>query len=144
MVNEIQDRHRKWSNLILLIASLIIIAAVCLWAISIVGTPETVRNQELDRSRVEDLQRIRSEIEVYFRRNSELPSELKRLNLKKDILQDPESGNSYGYVIVDAKHYTLSAEFTLEGDQDRFYSFQQTDWSHPSGVHHFSFSTPQE
>ncbi len=144
MVEKIDDRS-KWPKIILLIASLTLVAGVCLWAISVVGLPETVRKKEFDKTRVGDLQRIHWAIDRYIEDKGELPSGLEELVLEKNILQDPETGDSYGYAVVNSKTYELSANFAFERIEDRYYSRdRETDWSHPAGLHHFSFAAKEK
>lgn len=141
MVGEIESRVKTWRNIILPIATLIIIAAAIVWAISVVGTPETARNRELDKRRISDIQRIRLAIDRYYEDKGELPSRLEELELQKRILQDPETGNLYGYEILNSKNYQLSATFANKATEDSYYS---KIWGHPAGVHHFSFSAPEK
>lgn len=143
MVDEIAGRSKRWIKLILPIATLMVIAGAIVWAISVVGTPETVRNKELDRARINDLQRIHWAIDQFYEDNGELPSRLEELDLEKRILQDPETSNVYGYVVLDSKNYQLSATFAFKGTEDHYY-LRETEWSHPEGVHHFSFSAPEK
>jgi hypothetical protein len=124
------------------VATIAIVAGAVLWAISTVGTPETTRGRKLDQARVEDLKRIDWAVARYYSENSELPGRLEKLHLEEQVLNDPVTGEKYGYRVVDSRHYQLSATFTSEGSGDRYDSMAR-DWSHPAGVHWFSLAVPE-
>ena len=112
--------------------------AVVIWAFAVVGTPRMARMKELDRERVSDLQAIHRKIDDFYQRKGELPASLDELYLDNTEFSDPESGESYGYVIQDRRHYRISATFSLADDGSS--TWYGESWKHEAGHQEFSFT----
>lgn len=104
------------------------------------GSPFQARLEKIDRSRIDDLQRISYEIENYYRQKNKLPENLEGLGIiEPEILTDPETREKYDYNTTNTTTYKLCANFVTESKDDR-YRYRpspQQDWSHPKGRHCF-------
>jgi hypothetical protein len=108
------------------------------------GSPGAARLRALDDRRVADLQAIRGEIETVclgdarWRRPEErellrpLPATLEELGelaqARRPAIRDPESGEEYGYEVIDRSRYRLCATFLEARDEDL-----DPLWNHAAG-----------
>ena len=125
-------------------AATALVTAVIAWGFVVTGSPDTRRQERLDERRVEDLQTIHREIQLLVRdpaRPGELvrplPATLEeaahRAVDRRVTLLDPETELPYGYRVVDATTYELTATFAAERDADR-----DVFWNHPASEHTFT------
>jgi hypothetical protein len=122
----------------------VLVAATVVWGFVVVGSPETRRLQRLDEHRLRDLQAIHEEIQELVR-DPEDPDVLRRplprtlaeaaelARRRKLAVNDPETGEPYGYALRGETSYQLSATFALERDAD-----WEVFWNHPAGRHTFT------
>ena len=87
-------------------AFVVIVVLVVLGALGggfyLVGPPADERARSLDARRERDLAGLRLAIDLYWTRNNRLPSTLDELAKEAGTniySRDPESGDSYGYVV---------------------------------------------
>lgn len=132
--------HHK---LFLSVSTLLVLAAV-VWGFVIVGSPDARRLERLDETRLDDLQRIQREIQDLVK-DDEVPATLKRAlpatldavlalaRRRRLSLADPETGERYGYRVLDERRYELCATFARAREAD-FGVF----WNHPAGRHCFT------
>ena len=120
-----------------------VVAAAVAGAFLVIGPPGEQRAVRFDERRVGDLQRIAEAVDVYWTRNAVLPASLEALQELGgvDVPLDPETGEAYGFRVLDGSRYEICAEFnrrspapgialrspaTRPGPGDPF-------WSHDSG-----------
>ncbi len=137
--------HRAFAGVT---SSIVLLTVV--WGFIVAGSPGTARLQKFDERRVEDLQTIRTEIEntclgdARFRPLEErqlqrpLPATLEQVvdsatRRRPDIL-DPETGEEYGYTILNETRFQLCATFHFPRDEEL-----SPVWNHPAGRHCFEF-----
>ena len=119
-------------------------------ASSVTGSPGTARLHKFDERRVEDLQTIHAEIERIcfgdgrFQPPKErqllrpLPATLEEVassaKRRRPDIRDPETGEAYGYEVLDETHFRLCATFRFLRDEER-----DPIWPPPSGRRCFPF-----
>jgi hypothetical protein len=131
------------------IATALAVATVS-WGFVEVGSPGIERVRKLDERRIDDLREIQGEIAnislgatrhepVAERRlQRPLPATLEAVarearDLRPRIV-DPETGEPYGYEVLDENRFRLCATFRDARDEDR-----DPRWNHPAGQHCFDF-----
>ena len=127
--------HRAWG-----IAATIVVAAAVAYGFWIVGSPDSRRMERLDERRLDPLKAIAYEMRelVYDPQDKvmrrALFEDLDALKAgarrRKLTLHDPESGAAYGFTVLDAHRYQLSA--TFDGPRDLNWD---VFWNHPGGEH---------
>lgn len=127
-----------------------IVALALIWGLVLVGSPGAERQRKFDERKLEDLRVLQSEMmnivhdgyrdpmRPITKLKKPLPRSLDEVlaqaEMQRPHLTDPETGERYGYQIVDPTHFELCATFTLARDQE----FDLL-WNHPAGHHCFSF-----
>ncbi|MCR4311106.1 MAG: DUF5671 domain-containing protein [Candidatus Taylorbacteria bacterium] len=110
----------------------------------VIGSPTQARYQRFDQTRVSNLQNIVSSISNYWTKKYELPQQLTDLEYYGGKTQvDPNTGASYTYRVVDARHFSICAVFQTSNLSDEkynnsnyYYGYSNlgiTDWSHGVG-----------
>jgi len=118
------------------------------WGAVLIGSPTSERSKKFDERRIEDLQSIGSEIyQIVYEglpydaesvMTKPLPKTLEEVAAKARYrrinLADPETGEPYGYNVINVSDFELCATFSHPRslDYDIF-------WEHPAGDHCFSF-----
>lgn len=116
-----------------------VVAAVVV-GIAVIPSPTQARLERLDAERVRDLSTISDVIERYRRTHDGVPAtlnEVRQWNLSRDVrMNDPVSGQPYGYQAMDDSHYRLCARFdtVLTGNPKRL-GRSSAFWSHGQGEH---------
>ncbi len=117
-------------------AFLVIVVLVVLGALGggfyLVGPPADERARSLDARRERDLAGLRLAIDLYWTRNNRLPSTLDELAKEAGTniyARDPESGDSYSYIVKGENTYELCAVFVRQSEG------RSDFWSHPAGRH---------
>lgn len=124
------------------------VAASIVAAIATIGTPARQRMLRLDERRVHDITQLQSAIEGHFEIEGGLPASLDALARSRAWaareFRDPDTGEAYGYRILDARRYQLCATFAAPTPQP------QRRWAaelvHPAGRHcvtHVVKATPR-
>ncbi len=103
------------------LVTLMVIIAVGTAVASIFGGPYSPRQLRLDERRVNDLEQIRSAVQIYTQNQEPdaLPASLAILGQSPGwthipALRDPESGLPYEYRPIDAKTFEVCATFTTD------------------------------
>jgi hypothetical protein len=122
-----------------LCAAALAVVAVSAW---VTGGPLQARLRTQDAERVNDLRAIYRAVSTFHREQGRLPATLEECNTNPgtfiQTLQDPVSGEPYGYRLNGDNAFVLEATFALpsrgsssEGD----YSDPRRDgfWQHPAG-----------
>ena len=109
----------------------------------VIGSPTEARYKRFDQTRISNLQAFGSEISNYWQSKGTLPQKLDDLAYFIGKLPtDPETGASYGYTLVDNRHFSICATFDTESPKSRlntqpvYYGYNSlgiTDWSHGVG-----------
>lgn len=130
--------HRTFAVL----ATLAVLGAVA-WGFTIVGSPDTRRQERMDDRRLGALQGIQQEIQDLLINWDEpgvlqraLPATLDELAAiakdRKIEQTDAETGVPYVYRVTSESTYELCATFQFERDESR-----DVFWNHPAGTHCF-------
>ena len=108
----------------------------------LVGSPAQGRLQRLDAGRIEDLKGIMLAMDLYWRRNEQLPASLEELGADPRVQEntvDPGSAEPYEYRPLDEDTYELCASF--DGESPRPGRRTPADfWSHGVGRRCFELS----
>lgn len=138
----------------LIFVSMLTVLAV-VYGFSTIPNPAQQRAIKLDHQRVSDLGKLKQGIETYYYDKNLLPTSLKDVETNKysyyDALNtlDPETGQSYEYLVTNPTDYQLCATFTTDStkeadneyDSENYnYSMYKKDFEHPIGRKCFSFS----
>ncbi|HBK34464.1 TPA: hypothetical protein DDZ01_00475 [Candidatus Uhrbacteria bacterium] len=138
-------------SLLPLISAIISSVLILGWIIAgffIVGTPAQQREARIDAQRIENLASIQYMIVDYWLTSESLPTSLDALKdplLMIEVPVDPDTNESYTYLVTDDLSFKLCATFITSSDeayaksvtQDRlFYGNDplQEDWTHGEGV----------
>jgi len=121
-----------------LVAVLVLVVALAvIRGIMIIGSPSEERTRRIDSRRVDDLQRISSAVEVYYRRHQQVPASLEELAKEPGLgsmERDPVNNQAYSYRVLNAMSYQLCATFDRETSDGRRADF----WAHGAGQQCFT------
>ncbi len=107
------------------IVTLCVIAVIVLGFV-MAGSPNSARARNADQNRVDSLQQITGALDNYWNANKALPHNLEELssgqNSYVQSINDPKTGEVYGYSVVSGMSYELCADFETVGNQQGGYS----------------------
>jgi len=109
---EVSKRPQVWAYVS---AAVVIITIIT--GFFVAGSPADQRKRRFDEQRINDLSMIQSEVIGYWQRKRALPARLSDLNndaIGVRIPVDPETGNEYGYVVLEPLKFKLCAEFVTD------------------------------
>ena len=90
------------------------------------GSPNAARSRNADQSRVESLQQITNALDNYWNANKSLPKDLASLSASPNVylqsVNDPKTGEPFGYTVVSSTAYELCADFETLGNQQAEYA----------------------
>ncbi len=99
------------------IALWVLVAAVVAAALWLAGGPVQARAESLDQMRRQNLRAIYHYVNSFYRQQGRLPASLEECDRNPGTFierkTDPATGAPYGYEVVDADTFTLSAVFSL-------------------------------
>lgn len=123
------SRTGRW---IAIVASVVVVAAIVA-AIAVIGPPSRQRLLRLDERRVNDLQAIQLQVEMYRSQHGRMPASLAALATQPGVRvpRDPASGQPYGYDAIGGDGYRLCAQF----DTDTAQSTDVPPWMRPTWAH---------
>lgn len=126
----------KGSTRLAIVLSVAVAATVA--AAIVMINPPAQRQRRLDDRRIDDLIRIREQIDTYWQRHEALPSDLAGLDSEPGFdtpTRDPETSTPYGYEVKDTDSYQLCASFALDSGARRYPRWLRnaSEWSHPAG-----------
>jgi hypothetical protein len=136
------------------------VATAVVVGLYLAGSPGEERERRFDEERVNGLQQIASAVDYYYQRNGKLPAsliELIRLSATGEYyltsVNDPKSGEQYGYSPVSGTQYELCATFDRESQQDELQRYPKPiyapepypvlgarSWVHGAGRHCFTIT----
>lgn len=124
------------STRLAVVLSVAVAAAVA--AAIVMINPPAQRQRRLDERRIDDLMRIREQIDTYWQRHQTLPNDLAGLDAEPGFdtpTRDPETSTPYGYELKDTDSYRLCASFALDSGARRYprWGRSASDWAHPAG-----------
>ena len=94
-----------------------LVAAVVAAALWLAGGPVQARAESLDQMRRQNLRTIYHDVNSFYRQQGRLPASLEECDRSPGTFierkTDPATGAPYGYEVVDADTFTLSADFSL-------------------------------
>lgn len=126
------SRAGRW---IVLAASVVVVATIVA-AIAVMGPPSRQRLLRLDERRVNDLQVIQSQVEMYRDQHGAVPASLAVLATQPGmrVPRDPASRQPYGYEAIDGAGYRLCAQFDTDTAQSAdVQPWMRPDWGHGTG-----------
>ncbi len=117
-------------------------------AIAVIGSPAHQREQRFDERRERELAEIDASISLYANSERHLPARLEELVRSPGgaglAFKDPQSGQPYGYRVLDARRYELCAVFgTVREAGGAAGPYMDADWAHPKGRHCFVRQVPK-
>jgi type II secretory pathway pseudopilin PulG len=108
-------------NLLAILAGIVVAGAVAtsIW----LSPPSEIRARNLDRTRIEDLQRLDMSIKTYYGLHRALPADLRTLEGENGQIaqrnwHDPETKRPFDYEIASDTSYRLCAVFSRSSDKD--------------------------
>lgn len=127
---------------VLLISVALALAAVTggLW---LIGPPAEQAAQRIDSRRVQELGAVADAVDIYFERNTRLPTTLQELvaGLQSTLATvDPETGSAYEYRPTDEKTYELCAVFARASESIA----RDSSWTHGAGRQCFTRNVRKE
>lgn len=141
-----KEIQSKTSKILAIIMAVVVLASI-ITGFFIIGTPTEQRSRRMDDQRMSDLQTMQTQIVDYWTRKEALPANLEALqdNISGFIVpNDPDTQESYEYIVVDSLKFQLCAnfatsdkDFPVRGKNTAYYdspygSFQQ-NWNHEVG-----------
>ena len=97
---------------------------ICAVSLTLVQSPTSQRNINLDENRIRDFQEIEYMMENHAEKTGSLPPTLEALDVSprsteeaQDILTDPQSKKLYDYRVIDAGIYELCTTFATDSAQ---------------------------
>ena len=130
---------------LLVIASIVVVASIVAGIIEL-GPPSDERARRLDSKRTTDLQQLTSAIEYFHQQKGHLPSSLEELSSFPNVrveLRDPESGESYGYRLINETSCEVCATFDRDSNEQQV-SYGREFWAHTPGRHCFTVNVRQK
>ncbi|KKU66583.1 MAG: hypothetical protein UX89_C0021G0011 [Parcubacteria group bacterium GW2011_GWA2_47_16] len=111
----------------------------------VIGSPLQARYQKLDQARISHLQNITQSVGNYWNKKYAIPSKLDELEYFSGKMPvDPVTKQTYGYRVIDARHFSVCALFETDNIEKEksaaqspyYYGYTTmgiTDWSHAKG-----------
>ncbi|HEX7156555.1 MAG TPA: hypothetical protein VF229_05020 [Burkholderiaceae bacterium] len=127
---------------LLAVVATVVVAGAVVAGVAMMDSPAHQRQRKLDARRVEDLTRIQSSVNAFWRLHKALPQDLQSLAREPGFGQkivDPETGAAYDYEITGADAFRLCAVFAADSadQQNPAYPVGQLNWAHGAGQHCF-------
>jgi Domain of unknown function (DUF5671) len=94
--------------------SVVAVVASIIWGFTVMGLPQSQRAQQLDMTRINDLQSIQSQVTYYYQQKNAVPANLAALvdPISNYVIpNDPETKLSYQYEKLSATSFKLCANF---------------------------------
>jgi hypothetical protein len=101
------------------IISVVIVVTSIIWGFTIMGLPKSQRAEQLDMTRINDLQSIQSQVVYYYQQKNTVPADLSILvdPISNYVIpKDPETRLSYQYEKINETSFKLCANFLVSGD----------------------------
>ncbi len=128
---------------VLVVVLVLVVALVVIRGIMIIGSPGEERTRRMDSRRVDDLQRISSAIEVYYRRHKQVPASFEELAREPglgNVARDPVTSEPYSYRVLSAMSYQICGTFDRESSDGRRADF----WAHGTGQQCFTLNIKKD
>ncbi len=137
-----QARHRIFTAAV---AAAVVAAIVA--GLVVLGPPAEQRRQRLDRQRVDDLNAVAREIDLYWATNARLPAKLGELDdgYPARGRSDPTTALEYEYRLIEGKDFELCAVFESESrSAPPYWSARNRIWVHGRGRQCFQLTVEKE
>ena len=129
------SRTKVINGIAIVVVATVVVAAVIV-GIILLDSPAQERLRRLDERRISDLRELSYAVDVYWTRARVLPSSLEELSNEERIVRelvDPETGDTYEYLVLGYNNYELCAVFALDTViDDRDYLYESL-WFHDLG-----------
>ena len=117
----------------------------------VAGSPARSRSEDIDQTRVRDLQQLSYAIQSYYGEERALPANLdaavSRPGGGTGDIQDPVTRVPYEFRQIDSTHYELCASFDLaDSIMGKGYAEPMPEsrfWRHPAGRHCYALAIPR-
>lgn len=123
-------------GLVLKIVAVVVVFGAIGFGLAILGPPSDVRARRADDRRVEHLREWARAIDAYWRANNQLPVSLDEVRRQRAwehlVLNDPGTGEPYGYQPKGAVAYELCAVFE-RASPDTGHPGEDALWGHAAG-----------
>lgn len=107
------------------IVTVCVLASVVLGFV-MAGSPNTARARNADQTRVNDLQQMTGAMDNFWNANKKLPDNLESLRTAPNVyiqsVNDPTTGEPYGFESLSNESYELCATFETQGNQPAEYA----------------------
>ena len=106
----------------LVIGAIVVVVATLGYSIYLVGTPGQQRDVRLDNQRLSNLRNISRNIDTYLELNQKMPERLDDLRGPRfhvNSIEDPETGDTYEYRVIEGADYELCAVFATDTSERR-------------------------
>jgi hypothetical protein len=114
-----------------------VVSATVVTAVIVIGAPSQQRLKRMDAVRVQDLGSLASAVRGYFARHATLPASLSSLAKEpgyRVASADPETGQPFGYEIINPTTYRLCGEFSTDSAKDPpDNGYYDVTWAHGRG-----------
>ncbi len=121
------QRYLGWFGLILILATIAT-------TFFITGSPHTQRLRRIDNLRAENLETLKSTIEMKYLEDGNLPKTLDEVPNAKNLSSDPSLGLTYEYHKAGPETFQLCTTFDTDTSLDKTY---RAFYQHPKGYHCF-------
>jgi len=91
----------------------VVVIIVVLVGFSLVGSPFSTRDKELDNIRHSHISSIKSDIDYHYRTKHKLPQSLKEI-IDTSHYKDPQTNQEYTYIIMSPTSYKICAVFSTD------------------------------
>ena len=117
-----------------------LVVAAVVGALWLAGGPAQAREQALDQQRIQNLRSIYFDVDSFYRQQKRLPASLEECDRNPGTFierkTDPSTGAPYGYEVIDADTFSLSADFSLPSipqQSGRYGPEEDGFWKHEAG-----------
>lgn len=155
------EKRRKGINSFRVFVGCVVamVAAAVVGGLYLAGSPRSVRSQNFDNQRLNDLQQISNAIDAYFDTTNAVPTNLHdvtssgKMQYAVNSFNDPETKVPYEYRVTGGSTYELCAMFALPTQKNAadgpapsmpmrapepYGAIPQVDWTHSAGRHCFA------
>jgi hypothetical protein len=109
--------------------ALVVVAAAITGGLWLIGSPAEARLERLDERRVEDLRRLSTLVDAYWRSHRRLPGSIAEVRSEPGVAgRDPVTGQPYEFRATGERQYELCAFFDRKS-----VTTEWSSWSHGAG-----------
>ena len=123
---------------------IVVVVAAVIGGAVMLGPPSQERARRLDQRRVIDLRGIERAVLFYHGKNERMPVSVDELSKEQgvSISNDPVTGASYGYRVIDGGRFEICAVFDRTSGGEAVLGVDE--WRHGAGRHCFERKVPRK